>query len=198
MGVTAQDVKGLREKTGAGFIECKRALGECGGDCEKATLWLRERGLAKAQKKHGRAAGEAIIGCYVHDQKIGVLVEVACESDFVARNSVFQELVKELCLQVAAMKPIAVSRDDLPADLVETEKRIYAQQCEGKPPTVIDRIVQGKLDKFFTDACLLDQIYVRDASKTIRQLIDEIIGKLGENIEVRRFVRMQAGEGSSE
>ena len=196
MGINAQDVKTLRDKTGAGFMECKRALEDASGDMDKAVLLLRERGLSKAQKKRGRTAGEAVIESYVHaDGKIGVLVEVACETDFVARNAVFRQLCKELCLQVAAMKPLAVSREKLPGGVIESEKRIYAQQSEGKPAHVVEKIVAGKLEKFFADACLLDQPYIRDEKKTIRQLIDETIGRLGENVEVQRFVRLEAGEG---
>ena len=195
MGVSAQQVKALREKTGAGLMDCKRALTEAGGDPEGATLFLREKGLAKARKKRSRATGEGVIGSYVHsDNRKGVLVEVACETDFVARNKEFRDLVKELCLQIAAMNPLTVSREHLPPEVIEREKRIYEQQCEGKPEHVIEKIVEGKLGKFCAEVCLLDQPYVREPSKTVKELIDETIGRLGENIAVRRFVRMAVGE----
>ena len=199
MGVSAQDVKELREKTGAGLMDCKRALVEADGDAKKAVILLREKGLAKAQKKRSRTMGEGIIASYVHpDSKKGVMVEVACETDFVARNKEFLDLVREICLQITAMSPVAVNRDELPPDVVEREKQIYARQCEGKPEHVVEKIVEGKLDKFCEDFCLVDQPYIRDDSKTIKELIDETIGKLGENIEVRRFVRMAVGEDAQE
>jgi elongation factor Ts len=199
MGVSAQDVKALREKTGAALMDCKRALVEAKGDAEKAVILLREKGLAKAQKKRSRATGEGIIASYVHhDSKKGVLVEVACETDFVARNKEFTDLVKEICMQITARNPLAVRREDLPPDVLEAEKQIYARQCEGKPERVVETIIEGKLDKFCKRVCLVEQPYIRDDSKTIKELIDETIGKLGENIEVRRFVRMTVGEDAQE
>lgn len=199
MGVSAQDVKALREKTGAALMDCKRALVEAEGDADKAMILLREKGLAKAQKKRSRTMGESIIASYVHsDDRTGVLVEAACETDFVARNEEFRNLVKELCLQITAMNPVAVSREDLPPEVVEREKQIYARQCEGKPEHVVEKIVEGKLKKFFAQVCLLDQQYIRDDSKTVKDIIDETIAKLGENIEVRRFVRMAVGEDAQQ
>jgi len=195
MGVSAQDVKELRDKTGAALMDCKRALVEAEGDAEKALVLLREKGLAKAHKKRSREAGEGIIGSYVHaDSKKGVLVEVACETDFVARNKEFQALLKELCMQVVWGNPVAVSREDLPPDLVERERELYARQSKDKPAQVVEKIVEGKLKKFCEEACLLEQPYIRDPSKTVKDLIDETIGKLGENIAVRRFVRLAVGE----
>lgn len=199
MPVTAQDVKALRDKTGAALMECKRALVEADGDVAKATRLLREKGLAVAKKKSGRSTNEGVIDSYVHaDYRQGALVEVGCETDFVARNKEFRSLVKEICLQVVAKSPIAVSRDDLPPDAVERERQIYAHQSQGKPAHVVEKIVEGKLQKFYADVCLLDQRYIRDESKTVKELIDEMIGKLGENIEVRRFVRMAVGEAAQD
>jgi len=197
MSVSAQQVKELREKTGAGLMDCKRALVEAGGDEQKAMLLLREKGLAKAQKKRSRAAREGIVAHYVHaDSKKAALVELNCETDFVARNQQFRHLAREICMQVVARAPIAVRREELPAEMVEREKEVLARQAaeEGKPPQVVEKIVQGRLEKFYADTCLLDQPYIRDESITVRELIDQAISKLGENIEVRRFVRMQVGE----
>ena len=195
MAVSAQQVKELREKTGAGFMECKRALQEADGNEEKAMLVLRERGLAKADKKRGRSASEGIIADYIHDGKIGVMVELNCETDFVARNDQFLRLGKEICMQIAWKPPLAVTRDELPEDVVEKEKAIYAHQAAGKPQQVVAKIVEGKLEKFYQDVCLLDQPYIRDDSRTIKDLIDEHIARIGEKIEVRRFVCMRVGEG---
>lgn len=194
MAISAQQVKDLREKTGAAMMDCKRALEEANGDDEKATILLREKGLAKAGKKGSRTTKEGIIGSYIHPtNRLGVLVEVACETDFVARNEEFTALVKELTLQVAAMKPEVVRREELPEEVVEREKAIIAAQAEGKPPQVVAKMVEGKIEKFYSQVCLLDQDYVRDDSKKIKELIDETIGKLGEKIEVRRFAILEVG-----
>ena len=196
MDVSAQAVKELREKTGAGMMECKRALIEAQGSQEKAIALLREKGQAKAAKKRGRAATEGVIAHYVHaDGKRAALVELNCETDFVARNAVFRELAREICMQVVAQEPLAVSRQDLPPEAVEKEKAICAQakECEGKPAAVVEEIVEGKLEKFYERVCLLDQPYIRDETRRIRDLIDEAISKLGENVTVRRFVRMVVG-----
>ena len=198
MGVSAQDVKALREKTGAGMMDCKRALKEAGGDPAKARLVLREKGLAKAQQKRSRTTGEGVIASYVHPgSRLGVLVELGCETDFVARNEVFVQLAREICLQVAARPPLALRQEDLPEDVVENEKRIYAQQIEGKPEHVVEKIIEGKLAKFFAEVCLIEQPYIRDEDKTVGSLIDETIAKLGENVEVRRFARMELGEDAA-
>jgi len=197
MSVSAQEVKELRERTGAGLMDCKRALVEAGGDQEKAILLLRQKGQAKAATKRSRSAREGIVAHYVHaDTKKAALVELNCETDFVARNGEFRNLGRELCMQVVARSPLAVSREQLPAELVETQKRIlaHAAAAEGKPPEVAEKIVEGRLEKFYGEVCLLEQPYIRDESMTVRGLIDEAIGKLGENIEVRRFVRMEVGE----
>jgi elongation factor Ts len=194
MEVSAQQVKGLRDKTGAGMMDCRRALQEAGGDEEKAMLILREKGLAKAEQRQGRTAAEGIICTYVHDQKLGVMLELNCETDFVARTAEFQTLGKELCMQIAAMKPRVVSREELPPEVIEQEKAIYAQQVEGKPPQVVEKIVQGKLEKFYQQVCLLDQPYIRDDSKTVKQLIDDAVLRIGEKLVVRRFVCMRVGE----
>ena len=194
MAINAQQVKELREKTGAPLMDCKRALEEAGGDEQKAMLVLREKGLAKAEKKRSRTASEGIICSYIHDRKLGVMIELNCETDFVARNEQFQQLAKEICMQIAAMKPLAVSRDDLPAEIVETEKAIYAKASEGKPQEVAEKLVAGKMEKFYQQACLLDQPYIRDEKKTVNDLLNEIVGRMGEKIEVQRFVILRVGE----
>lgn len=195
MGVSAEEVRKLRDRTGVPLMDCKRALVETDGDMDKAVQVLREKGKAKARKKSGRETGEGVIGSYVHNNdKLGVLAEVACETDFVARSDEFQELVKELCMQIAAMGPLAVSKEDLPEEELEKERQIYREQFKDKPDEVVDRIVEGKMEKYYEEVCLLDQPYIRDDSKTIRELVNEAIAKLGENIEVCRFVRMEFGE----
>lgn len=197
MTVTAEMVKELREKTGAGLMDCKRALSEGSGNMEKAVEILRQKGLATAAKKAGRAASEGLISSYIHMDKIGVLVEVNCETDFVARTDDFRDLVKDIAMQVAASSPVYVSRDDVPAETIEKEKKIYRAQITNKPPQVVEKIVEGKLEKFFSDTCLLDQIYIKDTEQKMKiiDLITARISKLGENIVVRRFARFQIGEG---
>jgi elongation factor Ts len=195
--ITADLVKTLRERTGAGMMECKAALVEANGDIEEATTILRKRGLAQAAKKTGRSASEGLIGHYIHmGGKIGVLVEVNCESDFVARTADFQTLVKEIAMHIAAASPQFVSREDVPADVLEREKSIYRAQLEGsgKPAQVIDKIVEGKLNSFYEQAVLLDQPSIRDPKTTIGQMVTAAIAKLGENIVVSRFVRFRVGE----
>ncbi len=197
MGVSAQDVKALRDKTGAGFMDCKRALEEAGGDFEKAVEILRKKGIAVAQKKAGRETKEGRIGAYVHTGgKIGVLVEVNCETDFVARNELFQELVKNIAMQIAASNPRYISPEDVPQEVLEKEKEIYREQArkQGKPEKVIERIVEGKLKKFYEEVCLLEQPFIRDPDKKVKDYITEVIAKLKENIVVSRFVRYQVGE----
>ncbi|HCF61310.1 MAG TPA: translation elongation factor Ts [Myxococcales bacterium] len=196
--VTADKVKELREKTGAGMMDCKKALVDNEGDIAKSIEWLRQKGLAKAATKAGRAAAEGAVGSYIHmGGKIGVLVEVNCETDFVARTEDFQQVVKDVAMQIAALSPKYVRREEVPAEEVEKEKEIYRAQLKesGKPEKAWDKIVEGKLDKFFSEVCLLEQPFAKDQNKTVKQMIDEAIAKTGENIQVRRFARFQLGEG---
>jgi elongation factor Ts len=198
MTITAEQVKALRDKTGAGFMECKAALAEAGGNIEEATTLLRKRGLAQAAKRAGRSTSQGMIGSYIHlGGKVGVLVEVNCESDFVARTDDFQTLAKELAMQIAAANPAYVRREDVPADVVERERGIYRAQIEGanKPAQVIDKIVEGKLGSFYEQSVLVDQPSIRDPKTTVGQMITAAIAKLGENITVSRFVRFKIGEG---
>jgi elongation factor Ts len=198
--ISASLVKTLRERTGAGMMECKAALQEANGDIEAATTVLRKRGLAQAAKKSGRSTSEGLIGSYIHmGGKIGVLVELNCESDFVARTDDFQNLLKELALQVAAANPQYVRREDVPAEVLDKERSIYRAQMEssGKPPQVIDKIVEGKLGSFFEATCLVDQVSIRDSKTTVGQLIQAAIAKLGENVSVARFVRFKVGESAN-
>jgi elongation factor Ts len=199
MNISAQMVKELREKTGAGMMDCKKALMETGGDEEKGIAWLREKGLAKAQKKAGRATSEGRIGSYIHSNgKIGVMIELKCETDFVAKNEKFLELAKDLAMQVAAACPVCVSPEDVPADLLEKEKAIFFNQAreEGKPENIAAKIVEGRVKKYYKEACLLEQPFIKDDSVSIQDLINNAIAVLGENIQVGRFVRMVLGEES--
>lgn len=202
MEIRAESVKELREKTGAGFMDCKKALAEASGNLEQAVKWLREKGLAAAAKKAGRATSEGLIGSYLHaGGRIGVLIEINCETDFVAKTPDFQALVKELAMQVAAASPALaryVKREDVPAEVLEQEREIYRVQAKntGKPDKVIEKIVDGKIDKFLGDICLLEQPFIRDPEKTVKEVVNEAIAKLGENILVRRFARFQLGEGA--
>ncbi len=195
--ISAGMVKQLREKTGAGMMDCKKALSEVNGDMEKAVEFLRKKGLATAQKRAGRALNEGIIQSYIHmTGKLGVLVEVNCETDFVAKNEDFQEFAKNIAMHIAASNPLGITPEDVPEDLVEKEKEIYrAQALEmGKPENVIDKIVEGKLKKFYEESCLLNQPYVRDTNLSVADLLNEMIAKIGENISIKRFVRYQIGE----
>ena len=195
--ISAAMVKELRERTGAGMMECKNALNETGGDMEKAIDLLRARGAAKAAKRAERDVTEGAIGSYVHmGGKIGVLVEVGCETDFVSRNETFQGLVRDLAMHVAAAAPLALSAEGIPADVVERERGVYLEQVknEGKPEKMWDKIVEGKLNKFYKESTLLEQPFVKDPDKTIKDLITEVAAKTGENIVVRRFVRFALGE----
>jgi elongation factor Ts len=195
MEITAAMVKKLRDATGAGMMECKAALTEANGDLDAATTLLRKRGLAAATRKAGRSTSEGLVGHYIHmGGKIGVLVEVNCESDFVARTDKFQELIKELAMHIAAANPTYVRREDVPADVIGREKDIYKDQVKDKPAQVVDKIVEGKLNSFYQQVCLMDQASVRDANVTISQLVQDAIRLLGENITVARFVRMKVGE----
>ncbi len=194
--ISAGRVRELRERTGAGMMECKKALVESSGDFERAIDALRQKGLATAAKKAGRSASEGMIGSYIHMDKIGVLVEVNCETDFVARTDDFRELVKDVAMHIAAASPTYLSREDVPQDVIEREKEIYRGQVANKPSQVVEKIVEGKLDKFYSETCLIDQIFVKDPDqkKKIKDIITEKIAKLGENIIVRRFERLQLGE----
>lgn len=195
--ITAEMVKELREKTGAGMMECKKALEATNGDMEKAILFLRERGMAAAQKKASRVAKEGLIASYIHaGGKIGVLVEVNCETDFVARNEDFKELVKDIAMQIAAVKPLYVKREDVPEDVLAKEKEIYLTQAKnsGKPEKVWDKIVEGKLESYYQEVCLYEQPFIKDPKIKIKDLIAQAVGKIGENIQVKRFVRFQLGE----
>lgn len=190
-------IKELRERTGAGVMEAKKALEEANGDMEKAVTILREKGVIKAAKKAGRVAKEGIIEAYIHTgDKLGVLVEVNCETDFVARTDEFRKLAKDIALQIAGMNPQYVSKEDVPPEVIEKEKEIYRTQLknEGKPEHVIEKIIEGKLEKFYEEVCLLEQPFVRNPEIKVKDLITEAISKLGENIVVRRFARFVVGE----
>jgi elongation factor Ts len=200
MEITAAQVKKLRDLTGAGMMECKAALSEAKGDVDEATTILRKRGLAQATRKAGRSTNEGLIGSYIHmGGKIGVLVEINCESDFVARTDDFQNLAREIAMHIAAASPQYVRREDVPEDVLERERGIYRAQMDGqnKPQNVIDKIVEGKLNSFYEQVCLLDQPSIRDPKVTIGQLVQQSIAKLGENIAVPRFVRFKLGEAGS-
>jgi len=197
MAITADKVKELRERTGIGMMECKSALAESGGDMDKAIEILRKRGHARAEATASRAAKEGLVSSYIHlNGRIGVLIEVNCESDFVARNSEFQALVKELAMQIAAAKPRWISSSDVPEDIVAKEKEIIKAQLGDmkKPPEIMDKIVQGKLGKFFEEVCLLDQPYIREDKIKVRDLITQLVAKIGENIKVGRFARFEIGQ----
>jgi elongation factor Ts len=197
MEISANLVKNLRERTGAGMMDCKKALEESAGDVEKAIEFLRIRGLSKAAKKAGRETSEGLVVSYIHPgNRIGVLLEVNCETDFVARTDDFQNLVKNLAMHIAAAAPLGVTREDIPADLLAKEKEVFRAQAleEGKPAAVVDKIVQGRIDKFYAEAALMDQVYVKDNDKKVADLVGEAIAKLGENIKVARFARFQLGQ----
>ena len=188
-------VKQLREKTNAGMMDCKRALAEAGGDLEKAEAALRTKGIASAGKKASRATKEGVVASYIHLQgKVGVLVEVNCETDFVAKNDNFREFVKDITLHIAAAHPLYVTRDEVPAKTVESERAIYQEQVKGKPENVIAKIVEGKLDKFYSTVCLMEQGFIKNPDQTIKELVATKISELGENIVIRRFTRYLVGE----
>ena len=197
MKISTQSVKELREKTGVGIMDCKNALQEAGGDNNKAIEILRKKGIAKAQKREGRIASEGQIQSYVHiGGKIGVLVEANCETDFSSKTEVFTNFTKNLAMHIAATNPIAISPENLPLEIVEKEKEIYKDQAlqSGKPEKVVEKIVEGKLRKFFSEVCLLNQAYIKDPDITIQDLLNELKAKTGENIIIKRFVRFQLGE----
>jgi elongation factor Ts len=197
MEISAKMVKDLRDKTGAGMMDCKSALAEAAGDMEKAVDILRTKGLSKAAKRAGRAANEGVIGSYIHmGGKIGVMVEVNCESDFVASNEDFQAFVKDVAMHIAASNPLFVGKDEIPEELLEREKDIYRAQAKesGKPDKVIDKIVEGKIGKYYTEVCLLEQPFVKDTDMTVQDYLNNTIATIGENMIIRRFVRYQMGE----
>lgn len=198
MAITAQDIAKLRTQTGAGMLDCKKALDETGGDYEKALDWLRERGVAKAAKRAGKVTAEGAVASYIHGEgKVGVLVEVNCETDFVAKNDGFKSLVNDIALHIAGSMPQYVSREEVPADMLEREMSVYREQMknEGKPAEMIEKIVTGKVDKFYAEICLLEQPFIKDEDKTIAELLTEKTGEIGEKITVRRFARYELGEG---
>lgn len=196
--ITASMVKELRTRTGVGMMDCKKALTEANGDMEKAVDILREKGLSKAAKKAGRIAAEGIVGSYIHGNgRIGVLVEVNCETDFVAQTEGFHALVKDIAMQIAAANPLYVSREEVPADVISHEKEVYRQEAlnEGKPEKIVDRMVEGRVEKYFKEVCLLDQPFIKDGDKTINDVVLEATVKMGEKVSIRRFTRYQLGEG---
>lgn len=198
MEISASMVKDLRERTGSGMMDCKRALTESNGDMEKAIEYLREKGLAKAAKKSGRIASEGIVDAYIHGGgRIGVLVEVNTETDFAAKNEDFHAFVKDVAMQIAAMNPRYVGREEVPSEVIEKEKEILKAQAmnEGKPEHIAEKIVTGRLEKFYNEICLLEQPFIKDGDKTVEQVLKEKIATIGENIVIRRFVRFERGEG---
>ena len=198
MSITAAQVNELRKATGAGLMDCKKALTETGGDHEKAIDYLRKKGLAAASKKAGRIASEGAVGSYIHaGGKIGVLVEVNCETDFVAKNEQFQAFVKDVAMHIAAASPAYVCREEVPAEVVEREKEIYRAKARetGKPENIIEKIIEGQVNKFYADICLLEQAYVKDSDKTVQTYLNETIATIGENMSIRRFAKFVLGEG---
>ena len=201
MSISAVKVKELREKTGAGFMDCKAALVETDGDAEKAVDFLRKKGLSAAGKRSDRAASEGVVGSYIHmGGKIGVLLEINCETDFVARTDDFQELVADLAMQVAAASPLYVRRDEVPSELLDKEREIYKAQAleSGKPEKVVDRIVDGKIDKFLQQICLEDQEFIKESGTIVLDIVKGVAAKLGENVQIGRFARFAVGEGKEE
>jgi len=197
MSISASQVKELRDKTGAGMMDCKKALIESDGDIEKATDYLRKKGITKAEKRAGKAANEGIIEAYIHTGgRLGVLVEINCETDFVARTDDFKHFAKEIAMQIAATNPLVVDREQLAPEIVEKEVEIYKTQAleSGKPEKIIERIAQGKLEKYYQEVCLLEQPYIRDPNTSVKDVLMETIGKIGENISIGRFVRFRLGD----
>lgn len=196
MKITSQMVKELRDKTNAGMMDCKKALGGTDGDLEKAVDLLRQKGLAVAAKRAGRETSEGLVECYIHGAgKLGVMVEVGCETDFVAKTDDFKTFAKNIAMHIAAVNPVAVSRDDVPAEIVEREKSIYIKQALdlGKPESIVEKMVTGKIEKYIAEICLMEQKYVRNSELSIQDLLNELIAKLGENISIKRFARFQIG-----
>lgn len=197
MAVTAAMVKELREKTGSGMMDCKKALEESDGNMEKSIELLREKGLANAAKKSGRIAAEGLVESYIHGGRIGVLVEVNSETDFVAKNTEFKQFVKDVAMQIAASNPQYIKRDEVPLEAIQKEKDILRVQAlnEGKPEKIVDKMVEGRIEKYFKEVCLLEQNFIKDPEITIQSLLNEKISKIGENISIRRFIRFEVGEG---
>lgn len=198
MSFTAKDVADLRARTNAGMMDCKKALTECDGDFEKAIVWLREKGMAAAAKKQGRLASEGIVTSYIHmNGTIGVLVEINCETDFVAKTELFQEIGRNIAMQIAAANPKYIHIEEVPAEEVEKEKEILRVQAlnEGKPAQIVEKMIEGRVKKFYQDVCLMEQTYVKDSSLTIAQYMNEMVLKIGEKLSIRRFVRYEMGEG---
>jgi len=198
MEISIEQVKNLRQRTGAGIIDCKTALQEAKGDIDGAIEYLRRKGLATAAKKAGRIAADGLVASYIHaGGKMGVLVEINCETDFVAKTEDFQTFVKNVAMQIAAANPQYIRREDIPADVLERERRIYRSQAleAGKPEKVIDKIVEGKMERFYSEVCLLEQTFIKDSDLTVKEVLDAMIAKIGENIAIRRFARFQLGEG---
>ncbi|MDO7787064.1 translation elongation factor Ts [Desulforamulus aquiferis] len=196
--ISASMVKELRERTGAGMMDCKKALAEVNGDMNKAIEFLREKGLAAAAKKAGRIAAEGIVESYIHGGgRIGVLVEVNCETDFVAKNEDFRGLARDIAMQIAAAKPEYVRKEEVPSEAIEKEREILRAQAlnEGKPEKIVDKMVEGRIEKYYKEVCLLEQPFIKDSDKTVQQVINEVIAKIGEKIDVRRFTRYEMGEG---
>lgn len=196
MSITSKMVKDLRDKTAAGMMDCKKALTETGGDMEKAVDLLRQKGLAVAAKRAGRATSEGVIETYIHaGGKLGVMVELGCETDFVAKTDDFREFAKDVAMHVAAASPVGLTRDDIPAEIIAREKEIYVQQAldSGKPENIVEKMVGGKIEKFIAEIALMDQKYVKNPDLSIQDLLNEIVGKMGENISIKRFARFQIG-----
>jgi elongation factor Ts len=196
MKITTAMVKELRDKTSAGMMDCKKALTETDGDMDKAVDLLRKKGLAVAAKRAGRATSEGVVETYIHaGGKLGVMIELNCETDFVAKTDEFRELARDIAMHVAASNPVAVERDGVPADLMERERQIYVEQAEesGKPANIVEKIVAGKIDKFLAEVCLLEQKFVKDPERSVQDLITDCVGKMGENISIKRFARFQIG-----
>jgi len=196
--VSASMVKDLREKTGAGMMDCKKALAESAGNFEKAVDYLRQKGLATAARRAGKIASEGQIGSYVHaGGKIGVMVEVNCETDFVAKTDDFQAFAKDVAMHIAASSPLYIQRENVPPEALEREREIYRAQAReaGKPEKIMEKIVEGKLEKYYSEVCLLEQPFIKDPDRTMQDLLNGLIGKLGEKVEIRRFIRFQVGEG---
>jgi elongation factor Ts len=196
MNITSQMVKDLRDKTSAGMMDCKKALTETGGDMEKAVDLLRQKGLAVAAKRAGRATSEGVIETYIHaGGKLGVMVELNCETDFVAKTEAFRSFAKDLAMHIAAANPVAITREDVPENVISREKEIYIQQAleSGKPKNIVEKMITGKMEKFLADICLLEQKFVKDEERSIQDLLTDMVGKIGENISIKRFVRFQVG-----
>lgn len=194
--ISAATVKELRDRTNAGMMDCKKALAESGGDMEKAIAWLRQKGLAVAGKRAGRSTSEGVVQCYIHsNNKLGVMVEVNCETDFVAKTDQFIQFAHDIAMQIAATNPVAIRREEVSADLLEKEKDIYRKQAidSGKPPQIAEKMVTGRIEKFYKEVCLMEQAFVKNPEVSVQDMLNELIAKMGENISVKRFVRFQVG-----